>query len=140
VQDVDDLNTGRANGYVSGQIYYDVVMVGCLLRMFIQNLFAFASFSCLAAQLGLRGSHAYLASREPCHDEIRKKYDVENSQNCLVWKLSCLLSWLQARYGDPRIAVAIMTLPAMAMFFCGASCVTSNSRCVSLPACTLNLA
>lgn len=35
---------------------------------------------------------------------------------------------LQARFGDPRIAVAIMALPAMAMFFCGASCVTSNSR------------
>ncbi|CAL8461962.1 g1493 [Coccomyxa elongata] len=59
IQDVDTLNTGRANGYVSGQIYYDVVM---------------------------------------------------------------------ARYGDVRIAVAIMALPAMAMFFCGASCVTSNSR------------
>lgn len=27
VQNVEDLNTGRANGYVSGQIYYDVVMV-----------------------------------------------------------------------------------------------------------------
>lgn len=26
-QDVETLNTGRANGYVSGQIYYDVVMV-----------------------------------------------------------------------------------------------------------------
>ncbi|EIE25071.1 amino acid transporter [Coccomyxa subellipsoidea C-169] len=59
VQNVEDLNTGKANGYVSGQIYYDVVM---------------------------------------------------------------------ARFGDPRIAVGIMALPAMAMFFCGASCVTSNSR------------
>ncbi len=37
-QDVDTLNSGRANGYVSGQIYYDVVMVRYLKHPCLYSL------------------------------------------------------------------------------------------------------
>lgn len=49
---------------------------------------------------------------------------------------------VQARFESTNVVVGILTLPAVAMFFCGAACVTANSRsersagllAVSLPA------
>ena len=35
---------------------------------------------------------------------------------------------LQARFDNVRVVIGILTLPALAMFFCGTACVTSNSR------------
>ncbi|CAK0783725.1 hypothetical protein CVIRNUC_006924 [Coccomyxa viridis] len=35
---------------------------------------------------------------------------------------------IMARFASTNVVIGIMTLPALAMFFCGASCVTSNSR------------
>ena len=39
-----------------------------------------------------------------------------------------LICYAQARFESTNVVVGILTLPALAMFFCGASCVTSNSR------------
>ena len=36
--------------------------------------------------------------------------------------------WLQGRYGNTTGALVAMAIPLVAMFFCGASSVTSNSR------------
>ena len=48
---------------------------------------------------------------------------------------ACTVAWqliaspvVQARFASTNVVIGIMTLPALAMFFCGASCVTSNSR------------
>lgn len=139
VQDVDDLNTGRANGYVSGQIYFDVVMVGCPLCLLCM--------SCLHVPTALVKKLEWAPAWFSCSPGLEEALSGLCERNLfwefprnMGWTLTWLLTWLQARYGDPRIAVAIMSLPALAMFFCGASCVTSNSRCISLPVCTLNLA
>ena len=49
--------------------------------------------------------------------------------------MSCTL---QARFENTNVVVGILTLPAVAMFFCGTACVTSNSRSVHPAFCLLS--
>lgn len=106
MQDPTTLTTGKANGYISGQIFYDAFYV---------SIFPSPPVQCIT-------------SLSPCSNCRVSSHNLLLRYRGKRVDVICLMLSLQARYGNGTGAIVLMGIPMIALFLCGCSSVTSNSR------------